>query len=361
MSNLETDYFDRFKKRIKQSGNDLRSAYIKNSRDNLKQVFGNDPSYKMGIYRWVHGNESDDYEDESTLAIRMYNHKFSSANGNTVNFMTQVDTPVYAGDIFYDSENDTYWICTEAYLKSDINYEGTLTLCTWILRWQNDKGDIFNYPCFITNATQYNSGEQQRKQIVVGSAQFHVKLPYDENTVCIKSPKRFYIDRNSESPVVYKTTDNDTISFANGSRGLVKLTVEEDEENLATDRVDLGICDYIDPDVIQNTQSTNTENPDNTQTTIRSEITYKTNVIKSGGKAQTFEGKFYQDNEVLDTVGDWEIISNFANDLQVTKNGNKITIKVDNDDLIDEEFKLVFKDENDENESSVIIKIVSLI
>lgn len=361
MSNFEIDYFNRFKRRISQSGNDLRGAYIKNSRGNLKQVFDTDPSYREGIYRWVHGNKSADYKNKNTLDIRMYNHKFSSANGNTVSFITQIDTPVYTGDIFYDSKNDTYWICTEAYLKSDINYEGTMTLCTWILRWQNDKGDIFNYPCFIANATQYNSGEQQRKQIVVGSAQLHVKLPYDKNTVCIKNPQRFYIDRNTESPSVYKTTDNDTVSFANGSQGLVKLTVEEDEENLATDRVDLGICDYINPDEINNTQSTNTENPDNTLTTIRSEITYKTNIIKSGGKPQTFEGKFYQDNEVVDIVGDWEIISNFTNDLQVVKSGNKITIKVDNDDLIDEEFRLIFKDDNNENESSVIVKIVSLI
>ena len=126
--------------------------------------------------------------------------------------------------------------------------------------------------------------------------------------------------------------------------------------NLKTDRIDLGICDYIDKSDIKS------DNADNSFVS-KSVIEYNTIVIKSGGDAQSFIGKFYDDkgNEVTDVSCKWEIICDFNNALEVSKSGNQITIGIDNDQYVDEDVKLVLSDKDGNYSSTLIIRIESLL
>ena len=346
---------DRFNKRMSLSGGSLREESIFNTRELLKETFADDPSFLSNVYFWRLGLK--EYLHESPVGIRLYGRSFSAANGVTVKFQTLYNTPVIVGDIIYDTKEDEYLICTEAFNIDDIHYKGKFTLCNWILKWQKKDGTILEYPCYDMNSTQYNSGEQSNRNFTIGSSQHMITLPSDENTIALATPQRFYLDKNMDNPTSFIVTQNDTTSYNYGKKGLVKLTVYESQNNSATDRPDLGICDYIDVNVNQEICCCKAS---------KAVIEYSTTVIKSGGDSQMFVGKFYdeKENEVTDIVPHWTIVCDFSDKLQVKEIDNCLSIGIDDDAYIDEEFKLICSYGNDESNilsSTLIIKIESLL
>ena len=349
---------DRFNKRMSRSGGSLREEYIFNTRELLKETFADDPSFTDNIYFWKLGLK--EYRNESPIGIRLFGRSFSAANGVTVKFQSLYNTPIIVGDVIYDSKEDEYLICTEAFNIDDINYKGKFTLCNWMLKWQKKDGTILEYPCYDMNSTQYNSGEQYNRNFTIGSSQHMLTLPCDENTVELCNPQRFYLDKATINPTTFIVTQNDTTSHSYGKKGLVKVTVYEHPNNPATDRPDLGICDYIDIDA-------NCEIEDICCCRAsKAVIEYTTDVIKSGGDSQKFIGKFYDDkgNEVKDIVPHWIIVPDISSVLQVEESDNCLSIGIDDDSYIDEEFKLICSNGNSESEilsDALIVKIESLL
>lgn len=336
------------------SGSSIRNEVIKNSQELLKETFADDPSFTSGIYFWQPSTHS--YADPNELPIRLYGRSFSNANGVVVKFQTLIDNPIVVGDMLYDSNDDEYLLCTESFNVDGVHWKGKFSLCNWILKWQNKYGDILEYPCVDINSTQYNSGEQASAKMTIGSSQHMATLPYDENTIAIKSPQRFFLDRDTETPTSFIVTQNDNTSMFFGKKGLIKITMLECERNNDTDRPDLGICDYFEKDELK------TNNADKNKV-IKSVISYKTTTIKSGGSKQKFVGTFVNENgeEINGVSTNWEIICDFSDSLIVNEDGNSLTIGVDDDSLIDEEFKLVLSDESGNYKSSIIIQIGSLL
>lgn len=345
---------DRFNRKMALSGSSIRNEVIKNSQELLKETFADDPSFTAGIYFWQPSTHS--YADPNELPIRLYGRSFSNANGVVVKFQTLIDNPIVVGDMLYDSNDDEYLLCTESFNVDGVHWKGKFSLCNWILKWQNKYGDILEYPCVDINSTQYNSGEQASAKMTIGSSQHMATLPYDENTIAIKSPQRFFLDRDNETPTSFIVTQNDNTSMFFGKKGLIKITMLECERNNDTDRPDLGICDYFEKDELK------TNNADENKV-IKSVISYKTTTIKSGGSKQKFVGTFVNENgeEINGVSTNWEIICDFADSLIVNEEGNSLTIGVDDDSLIDEEFKLVLSDESGNYKSSIIIQIGSLL
>lgn len=345
---------DRFNRKMALSGSSIRNEVIKNSQELLKETFADDPSFTAGIYFWQPSTHS--YADPNELPIRLYGRSFSNANGVVVKFQTLIDNPIVVGDMLYDSNDDEYLLCTESFNVDGVHWKGKFSLCNWILKWQNKYGDILEYPCVDINSTQYNSGEQASAKMTIGSSQHMVTLPYDENTIAIKSPQRFFLDRDTETPTSFIVTQNDNTSMFFGKKGLIKITMLECERNNDTDRPDLGICDYFEKDELK------TNNADKNKV-IKSVISYKTTTIKSGGSKQKFVGTFVNENgeEINGVSTNWEIICDFADSLIVNEEGNSLTIGVDDDSLIDEEFKLTLSDESGNYKSSIIIQIGSLL
>jgi len=348
---------DRFNKKMNYSGGSLRDENIKNSRELLSATFSDDASSDNEVYYWELGDYGTDYQGKEKIEIRLYQRSFSSANGVVIHFQTLIENPIIVGDILYNKKTNEYFICRESFNINNIHWEGKLTLCNWILKWQNSKGDILEYPSYIINATQYNSGEQTYKQFTINSSQHIVLLPYDENTSILQTPQRFFLSKNPLYPQTFIITQNDQVTYAYGEKGIISLTLVSYETNKKTDRIDLGICDYFDVDTNVNT---NIENKDEEQN-IRADIQYKTNIIKSGGSKKQFIGKFYNDNnEVLDILPVWEIVCDFKNELEIKQSNDSIYIGIDNDDYIDEEFKLILSDGKDHS-TSIVIKIDSIL
>lgn len=356
---------NRFNKRMALSGGSLREEYIFNTKQLLDETFADDPSFTCGIYFWRLGLK--EYRNENEIGIRLYGRSFSAANGVTVKFQTLYDTPVVVGDIIYDTKQGEYLICTEAFDIDGIHYKGKFTLCNWILKWQKKDGTILEYPCHDMNATQYNSGEQSNRNFIIGSSQHIIILPCDENTVELSTPQRFYLDKATNNPTSFIVTQNDTTSYNYGKKGLVRITVYEYPNNSATDRPDLGICDYIDVANQNTTEIAPINNVGvNSDKAVKAFIDYDTTVIKSGGDSQMFIGKFYDEkgNEVQGVVPHWTVICPFSNKLIVKEFDNGLSIGIDDDTYIDEEFKLILSDENNDNNttpSSLLIRIESLL
>ena len=345
---------DRFKRKMKYSGESLREEQILNSRNLLYETFADDASFSLGIYMWEHGIK--DYSRRETIGIRLFDRSFSAANGWTVKFQTLIETPMRVGDIIYDSKLDEYLICTEVFNINSIHWQGKLTLCNWILKWQNKNGDVLEYPCYDMNATQYNSGERSNEIFSIGSSQHMLTLPCDENTVILNSPQRFFLDKNTVNPTTFIVTQNDTTSHNYGSKGLVKVTVYECESNHETDRIDLGICDYFEK------CSVKTDN-DVKKRVAKSVIYYDTKIIKSGGDKQRFTGKFFDENgdELQDIETFWRVICTFSDELTVEEIDQGLVIGIDNDEYIDEEFKIILSDSEGNYASDLVIKVESLL
>lgn len=345
---------DKFNEKMKRSGSSLREENIKNSKELIKETFFDDASLSVGSYLWEPGLRS--YEKRDTLPIRIYDRTYSSANGVVVSFQTLYDFPIDVGDIVFDSLNEQYLLCTESFDINGIHWQGKLNLCNWILKWQNKNGDILEYPCCDINATQYNSGEESNRLFTVGSSQHMLTLPCDENTVVLKSPQRFFLDKDPEHPTSYIVTQNDTTNNNYGKKGLVRVTVAEYPNNVDTDNIELGICDYICKSDIA------LDNAEN-RFVSKSVISFSTTTIKSGGDMQVFTGRFFDNlgNEILDITPHWDIICDFLDVLHVQEIDHDIIIGIDNDDYVDEEFKIILSDGEGKNVSSVIVNVESLL
>lgn len=352
--------FDKFKQKMSLSGGSLRGEHIRDSKLLLNETFADDASFALGIYFWELNKES--YDNDNTLQIRIFDRKFSAAQGVTMKFQTLIDSPVIVGDVVYSSVDDEYLICTESYKIGDVHWQGKFTLCNWILKWQDKNGDILNYPCYDINATQYNSGEQSNKHFTIGSSQHILMLPSDKNTVALKTPQRFFLDKNYDVPTVFIVTQNDTTSYNFGKKGIVRLTVMEDAYNVDRDRIDLGICDYMEPfDGAADTADTSIAPL--SSTLYKSTISFNTDVLKSGGSPQVFTAKFLDENgnEVVGISPSWKIVSDFNDSLQVVECDNSIEISIDDDSCIDEEFKIILSDLEGNVPSSLIVKVRSLL
>lgn len=350
---------NRFRAKMARTGCSIRDDKIKSSRMILRETFCDDASFQIDnpVYFWELGLlEQEDYINKTAIAIRLYDRKSSNANGITVKFQTLSDTPVDVGDIIYCSVSQEYFICTESFNIDNIHWQGKLTYCNWILKWQNNKGDILQYPCFDMNTTQYNSGEQSTRQYTIGSSQHKIKLPCDKNTVAIRTPQRFMLDKNIDNPTVYIVTQNDTTTNNYGGKGIVTITLLEDPINREKDRIDLGICDYREVDTMENT------NVEIENMNIKSVIEYTSKVIKSGGNARIFVGKFYDtNNNEINITPKWSIVCDFVDKLVVVETDNKIKISIDDDSCVDEDFKLLLSDNNGNYESSIIVSVKSLL
>ena len=318
------------KERIKQSGTTLYDEQIKDAQDILAYGFQDDVSYAKHIYFWIGGAEPQKGEH---IDMKLYDRKYSSANGRTQKFLTKHTDKVDIGDYIYDEKEGTYWLCTESYNINDVHYEGKLTECNWYLRWQRADGIIVEYPCQDLNSTQYNSGESGNATITLGSAQHMETVQANEDTLALASPQRFYVSRNHTIPFV--VTQNDSTALNYGTKGICRITVTQDVIR-DVDRPDLGICDYRE---IDNTTTpsedptTPPENPDE-MTDLSTTISGNKNLKVGFSRTYTAAITDSEYNSVQwDDTYSWNVVSDFEVGQEI--DGNTIKLLVEDEDCVD--------------------------
>ena len=236
-----------------------------------------------------------------TIDLNINRQTKSEVSGYQKEFTSLITAPVQHGDTFYNEDEGLYWICTEVMCKSGLYYDGKLTRCNNIIKWQDENKHIFEYPVFDINSTQYNSGEFGDKTMTLGSSQHLLTIVADENTIALNHGHRFFWDRNTVDPTVFKLTQNDTTAV-NYDRGIVKLTVTEDQYNPKTDSIENWLCDYFKVSTVT--------------------ITYSGNPTIRVGGIKTLNV------DTTETVT-WSVESDVG--ATITPNGNSVKVKCPND------------------------------
>lgn len=306
---------------IEMGGNTIRQIKINDGRLLMKDQFYSDPSYKDSFVVWEHGKKISELQ---SIQIKTFNEKYSAVNGFITKFNVLIDDVIPIGTVLYDTKKDIYYICGEYYDKDEIYGSGKMTRCNNWLKWKDDKGAVFNYPVFDINSTQYNSGESSAKTMTLGTAQHLITITADENTVILDHGKRFFSDKNKINPTVYKLTQNDTTSMNYGDKGVLKVTVTEDEYNPKTDSVEEWLCDYF-------------ISPIESDLTEKIEIDYSgLPQIRSGGNSKTFTAQ-------TDSLVSWlvDLNKDQEDSIILTVDGNSCKIKcLSNEKLIGSSFTL---------------------
>ena len=238
---------------IDNKGGNIRQSKINDGKLLMNNQLMTDPSYNSNIVFWQFGVDVDDLE---SVPIKTFNEKYSAANGVNLQFNALIDFPIVVGDLLYDKRRNLYWICIESFDRDEILCAGKLVRCNYIMKWQDENKNIFEYPVFEINSTQYNSGEFGDKTMTLGSSQHLITAIADKNTIALNHGHRFFWDRNTVDPTVFKLTQNDTTAM-NYDKGLVKITVTEDQYNPKTDSIENWLCDYFKVSTVTITYSGN--------------------------------------------------------------------------------------------------------
>ncbi len=226
------------KLRTQCEGN-LAEVMRKNGRMLMDIEFENDASYAPDFFI------CEGVCPKKPVGIRLYKNKFLSSGGFNIDFSVKIDDSLKVGDLLYDCDENVYWMCKVSYKNAGIYCNGTLLRCIEMpLKWQDDDGNIFEYPVF--DYTGFNSDVTDYKIINVGEGKHRLITIADKNTFKLKHDKRFFWDRDTGNPTVYKVTQNDNTTMFY-DKGLVTLTIAEDQYNSETDSIEHWLCDYVKP------------------------------------------------------------------------------------------------------------------
>ena len=283
---------------IDNKGGNIRQSKINDGKLLMNNQLMTDPSYNPNMVFWQFGVDVGDLE---SVPIKTFNEKYSVANGINLQFDALIDSPIVVGDLLYDKKRNLYWICIESFDRDEILCAGKLVRCNYIMKWQDDDKNIFEYPVFEINSTQYNSGEFGDKTMTLGSSQHLITAIADKNTIALNHGHRFFWDRNTVDPTVFKITQNDTTAM-NYDKGLIKITVTEDQYNPKTDSIENWLCDYFKVSTVT--------------------ITYSGNPTIRVGGTKTLNV------DTTETVT-WSVESDV--DATIVPNGNSVKVKCPND------------------------------
>lgn len=270
--------------------------------------------------------------------------------------LVPMDLDIQSGD-YVNYRGETWIVISRINIVDDAYKSCQIYLCNWTLKFQSPDGTILSYPC-IDETTQ-RVGEKETDVITLGDGVHVLTLPYDESTVLLRDSQRFMLDKHPTAPNVFKVTQNNTTTHNYGNKGLVKITVKQDElRSSEVDRVDLGICNYFEP------TTTPTIPPESEKYSFIT-CSNSSNQVTIGASARTLTPTFYRDDvEVTDVVAIWTYVFPLGLENQFTKaevaGTNKVKIGAkDNTNLIGKTVVATVKDESGDYESSMTLTVVS--
>lgn len=226
--------------------------------------------------------------------------------------------------------------------NNTIYTKAVLHECNYTLKWQDDEtGNIYYYPSYTADATQYNTGVETANNIIqTGYIQLMSWVSLDEVTVELQRDKRMFIDYATKHPDVYIITSMSKVSYSYNEMRIMRITFTEHEFNPQTDRIDLMLCDYKDPSTIP-------------QPTTPINILYTGNPEIRIGRTKTF--KVDTENNItfsLLVVQEWR---DFVSLTIVDNHSCKISVK-SNVNMVGSDFKLIADDGVSTSELLIAVK-----
>ncbi len=268
-----------------------------------------------------------------TESPRIFDRKFVDTIHHKITVETILDKDwIECGD--YLEYDNMIWLCLNSYSFHKLYCRATFMSCDWKIYWIDENGELKSQYVVDQNSTQYNSGETGNSTMTLGSAQHMLKMQCNKNTILLDSPMRFAIDKNIKKPTCYKVTQNDNSAY-NYGKGLCCVTVTETQFNSETDKLvtldngeNVWICNYV-----EHPLPPSPSNPDET-TDLTAVISGNTNLRNSYRRTYTvtFTNKNGDSIDWQEVNYHWNIVSDF--DVKQTVNDNKITVSVNDANLI---------------------------
>lgn len=306
---------DRYEARVTLHGTTQRERNVNRFRDDISSLTLSNPSYKSIL---LNGEKTHIIINTGT---KPYYKEFQGIPGQKVKAGDYID---FAGG---------HWIVVNADFDDEITCDGEITQCEYLLRWQNECGEIIERWAVITSASKYNDGTDGNNVITLGSDQISVAVSVDDETIKLKKEmsKKFFIDNNKLEPTVYELTGDGNVPNTYDRRGVTSWILKECAFTLTKKDLEHGICDYKEP-------SPTPDVPPNQ--TVISSISGRTELYL--GRTMNYTASFIDKstNEPIDCDFTWNIVSEFSNSITQTIDGNIIKLRVADEDYIDSSFLL---------------------
>ena len=310
---------DRYTARINLHGITQRERMVNRTKANLQNKVVDSLSYKAIK---LNGIETQLVINEGT---QPYYKEFESMPGQEINI----------GD--YIEWANSWWLVTTCDFDDELYRNGKLQQCNYLLKWQNELGEIIERQAVVLSASKYNDGLAESNVISLGSDKLSINIPLDAEALKLKKSmaKKFFIDNNKEDPTAYLLANTGNVADTYNGHGITHWIVEECAYTASEDDLKYGVCDYISP-------TTPPEEDD--KTTILSGTI--TGTISGNKNLKVGFSRTYTAN-LVDEDGnaiEWsdEFKWNIADDIEVslTENGNQVNLLVDDEDLVDSTFFL---------------------
>lgn len=253
--------------------------------------------------------------------------------------------PFNLGD--YIEWNNQIWLVTLLNTDDKTYHSGYMYLCTLPLRWQNSEGKIIERYVYSEDFTKYSNGITGNNTIAIGDNQYGLTLPVDSETKKLKRDMRFPIDfDDSEQPDIYKLTNrktklNDNQYFSRGGTMIVTMSFDafnpsDDKKVTMENGQEVWICNY------NNSHASLPPTPPVSSETTDLLAAISGNVNMKNGYRRTYSITFSdKDGSSVDWQNinfKWNIVSDF--EVNQIATDNKITLSVNNEDLIQYSFLL---------------------
>lgn len=244
---------------------------------------------------------------------------------------------LHSGDyIFFEDE---YWIVDGRPGNNKVYEKATLKECQYKLRWQKDDGTIVERWSNLLSSSKYDVGENGNNTIILTSNNYSIIIPNDKDSMTLDG-KRIFIDLSDIPEKVFKITRNDDVLFHHNSHGgTLYLIADKTEFNPKTDNQELRICDYYDVPDEPNSPQDNPNKTDDLSATIDGNINLKIGISRT--YTATLSDKDGNAVQWDDAKYSWNAVSDFdAHNIEQVVNENKISLTVDDEELVDSSFLL---------------------
>ena len=312
-------HWETYNNRISINGSTTRERRVNEFKDKIVRKVLDSPSYKNIL---LNGVETQLVINEGT---QPYYKEFESMPGQEINI----------GD--YIEWANSWWLVTTCDYDDELYRNGKLHQCNYLLKWQNELGEIIERHAVILSASKYNDGLAESNVISLGSDKLSINIPLDAEALKLKKSmaKKFFIDNNKEDPTAYLLANTGNVADTYNGHGITHWIVEECAYTASEDDLKYGVCDYISP-------TTPPEEDD--ETTISSGTTTGTisgNKSLKVGFARTYIANLAdEDGNTVEWSDEfkWNVVCDI--DVSFAENGNEVELLVDDEDLVSEMFKL---------------------
>ena len=222
---------DRYTARINLHGTTQRERMVNRTKANLQNKVVDSLSYKTIK---LNGIEAQLVINEGT---QPYYKEFESMPGQEINI----------GD--YIEWANSWWLVTTCDYDDELYRNGKLQQCNYLLKWQNELGEIIERQAVVLSASKYNDGLAESNVISLGSDKLSINIPLDAEALKLKKSmaKKFFIDNNKEDPTAYLLANTGNVADTYNGHGITHWIVEECAYTASEDDLKYGVCDYISP------------------------------------------------------------------------------------------------------------------